>query len=209
MSGSFSSGTRRPMRGVSVRIPRHVGPRFHVVPGRNSTASRATVPPQAGLVEVGEREAGRLLAAALAQGEPPATGSASLTKPAEHRKSCPRSLPDPHPARHCRYSANPAPATNSIEANGPSGAVLLFGPAHEAASDRLLLDSVGQPVSHPCMRSQLADAARRRLSDDVRRMSVEQRLAAFLAHCQLVAQLASAGGAVRTRLRGKGSRNAC
>ena len=28
----------------SVRIPRHVGPRFHVMPGRHSTACRATVP---------------------------------------------------------------------------------------------------------------------------------------------------------------------
>jgi hypothetical protein len=29
---------------VRVRIPRHVGPRFHVMPGRYSTACRATVP---------------------------------------------------------------------------------------------------------------------------------------------------------------------
>ena len=39
------------------------------------------------------------------------------------------------------------------------------------------------------MKSQLADAARRSLSDDVKRMTPEQRLAAFLAHCQLMAQL--------------------
>jgi hypothetical protein len=29
---------------VGLRIPRHVGPRFHVMPGRYSTACRATVP---------------------------------------------------------------------------------------------------------------------------------------------------------------------
>ena len=34
-----------------MRIPRHVGPRFHVMPGRDSTASRATVPRQAGPAE--------------------------------------------------------------------------------------------------------------------------------------------------------------
>ncbi len=39
------------------------------------------------------------------------------------------------------------------------------------------------------MKSQLADAARRSLSEDVKRMTPEQRLAAFLAHCQLMAQL--------------------
>jgi hypothetical protein len=49
------------------------------------------------------------------------------------------------------------------------------------------------------MRSQLADAARRSLNDDVKRMTAEQRLAAFLAHCQLMAQLANAGGAVPHR----------
>jgi hypothetical protein len=32
-------------------------------------------------------------------------------------------------------------------------------------------------------------------------MTAEQRLAAFLAHCQLMAQLASAGGAVQHRSR--------
>jgi cell division protein FtsB len=45
------------------------------------------------------------------------------------------------------------------------------------------------------MRSQLADAARRRLNEDVKRMTAEERLAAFLAHCQLIAQLAGAGAA--------------
>jgi hypothetical protein len=29
---------------LPLRIPRHVGPPFHVMPGRYSTASRATVP---------------------------------------------------------------------------------------------------------------------------------------------------------------------
>jgi len=51
------------------------------------------------------------------------------------------------------------------------------------------------------MRSKLADAARRSLNEDVKRMTAEQRLAAFLAHCQLMAQLASAGGAVQRRSR--------
>jgi len=43
------------------------------------------------------------------------------------------------------------------------------------------------------MKSRLADAARRSLQGDVKRLTAEQRLAAFLAHCQLMAQLASAG----------------
>jgi hypothetical protein len=51
------------------------------------------------------------------------------------------------------------------------------------------------------MKSQLADAARRSLTEDVKRMTAEQRLAAFLAHCQLMAQLTSAGGAVQHRPR--------
>jgi hypothetical protein len=51
------------------------------------------------------------------------------------------------------------------------------------------------------MRSQLADAARRSLNDYVKGLTAEQRLAAFLAHCQLMAQLASAGGAVQHRPR--------
>jgi pterin-4a-carbinolamine dehydratase len=49
------------------------------------------------------------------------------------------------------------------------------------------------------MKSQLAEAARRSLTQDVKRMTAEQRLAAFLAHCQLMAQLASAGGATQHR----------
>jgi hypothetical protein len=47
------------------------------------------------------------------------------------------------------------------------------------------------------MKSLLADAARRSLSEDAKRMTPEQRLAAFLAHCQLMAQLHSAGGAAQ------------
>jgi len=58
------------------------------------------------------------------------------------------------------------------------------------------------------MRSQLADDARRSLNNDVKRMTAEQRLAAFLAHCQLMAQLTSAGGAVQHRPRDPVPRNA-
>jgi hypothetical protein len=58
------------------------------------------------------------------------------------------------------------------------------------------------------MRSQLADAARRSLNEDVKRMTAEQRLAAFLAHCQLMAQLVSAGGAVQHRSRDAAPQNA-
>jgi len=43
------------------------------------------------------------------------------------------------------------------------------------------------------MKSRLADAARRSVQDDVKRMTAEQRLAAFLSHCQLMTQLANAG----------------
>ncbi len=43
------------------------------------------------------------------------------------------------------------------------------------------------------MKSRLADDARRSLDEDVKRMTAEQRLAAFLVHCQLMAQLANAG----------------
>jgi hypothetical protein len=58
------------------------------------------------------------------------------------------------------------------------------------------------------MKSQLADAARRSLSEDVKRMTPEQRLAAFLAHCQLIAQLHGAGAAVQQRPRRVAARNA-
>jgi len=58
------------------------------------------------------------------------------------------------------------------------------------------------------LRSQLADAARRSLSEDVKRMTPEQRLAAFLAHRQLMAQLHSVGGAVQQRPQDVAARNA-
>jgi len=51
------------------------------------------------------------------------------------------------------------------------------------------------------MRSQLADTARRRLNEDVKRRTAEERLAAFLAHCQLIAQLAGAGASVKRQPR--------
>jgi hypothetical protein len=58
------------------------------------------------------------------------------------------------------------------------------------------------------MRSQLADAARRSVIEDVQRMTPEQRLAAFLSHCQLMAQLHSAGAAVQQRPQDVAARNA-
>jgi len=58
------------------------------------------------------------------------------------------------------------------------------------------------------MKSQLAEAARRRLADDVKRMTAEQRLAAFVAHCELVAELQSADAAVQHRPRRAVPRNA-
>ena len=57
----------------------------------------------------------------------------------------------------------------------------------------MVLDTIGLPVSHDRMKSRLAVAARRSLYEDLKRMTAEQRLAAFLAHCQLMAQLANAG----------------
>jgi hypothetical protein len=72
----------------------------------------------------------------------------------------------------------------------------------------LLLDTASAPVSHGHMRSRLADAARRSLSDDVKRMTPEQRLAAFLAHCQLMAQIHGAGRAFQQSPRHAAARNA-
>lgn len=72
----------------------------------------------------------------------------------------------------------------------------------------MVLDTIGPEVSHEPMKSRLADAARRSLQEDVKRMTAEQRLAAFLAHCQLMVQLTSAGGAVQSRPRRVVPRNA-
>jgi hypothetical protein len=47
------------------------------------------------------------------------------------------------------------------------------------------------------MKSRLTDAARRSLHEDVKRMTAEQRPTALLSHCQLMAQLADAGGTGR------------
>jgi hypothetical protein len=47
------------------------------------------------------------------------------------------------------------------------------------------------------MRSKLADAARRSQREALRRVTPEQRLAAFLAHCQLMAQLQLAGSSLK------------
>ena len=62
---------------------------------------------------------------------------------------------------------------------------------------RTLLDTAAPRFSHGWMKSPVADAARRSLQEDIKRMSPEQRLAAFLAHCQLMAQLARAGDTAR------------
>jgi hypothetical protein len=56
-----------------------------------------------------------------------------------------------------------------------------------------LLDTATRWVSHRQMKSRLADIARRRLSEDLRRMTPEQRLAAYVFHCQLMSQLCLAG----------------
>ena len=72
----------------------------------------------------------------------------------------------------------------------------------------LLLDTASAPVLHRHMRSQLADAARRSLSDDVKRMTPEQRLAAVLAHCQLMAQLKVPAEPSSTDLDSGAARNA-
>jgi hypothetical protein len=58
------------------------------------------------------------------------------------------------------------------------------------------------------MKSRLADAARRSLQEDVKRMTAEQRLAVFLAHCQLMTQLANAGVAGQAPPRDAASPNA-
>jgi len=73
----------------------------------------------------------------------------------------------------------------------PLGPFCCPGQANPLVMCLLLLDTTSAPVSHRHMRSQLADAACRSLREDVKRMTPEQRLAEFLSHCQLMAQLAN------------------
>jgi hypothetical protein len=49
------------------------------------------------------------------------------------------------------------------------------------------------------MKSRLADQARQAQVADVRRMTAEQRLMAYLTHCQLMAKLQRAGMSARAR----------
>ena len=49
------------------------------------------------------------------------------------------------------------------------------------------------------MRSRLAEQARQAQLADIRRMTVEQRLIAYLTHCQLMARLQRAGTDARER----------
>lgn len=49
--------------------------------------------------------------------------------------------------------------------------------------------------SHSTMKSRLADEARQTLAEYVRRMTPEERLAAYVRHCQLMAQVRVAGRA--------------
>jgi len=51
------------------------------------------------------------------------------------------------------------------------------------------------------MESKLANESKRRLLDSMRRLTPEQRLAAYIAHCELVMQLYAAGIDSRTRRR--------
>jgi hypothetical protein len=51
------------------------------------------------------------------------------------------------------------------------------------------------------MKSRLASDARQDLNNELRRMTAEQRLGAFVAHCQLIVQLHRAGRAVQQRPR--------
>ncbi len=52
--------------------------------------------------------------------------------------------------------------------------------------------------SHANMKSRLADEARQSLNEYLRRMTPEERLAAYVRHCQLMAQVRAAG---RTAMR--------
>jgi hypothetical protein len=54
---------------------------------------------------------------------------------------------------------------------------------------------MGLSGSHANMKSRLADEARQRLNEDLRRMTPEERLAAYVRHCQLMAQVRLAGQA--------------
>jgi hypothetical protein len=58
------------------------------------------------------------------------------------------------------------------------------------------------------MKSRLAEAARERLCAHVQRMTPEQRLAAYLDHCQLMAQLRQGGGSSHRRKASFSPRNA-
>ena len=60
-----------------------------------------------------------------------------------------------------------------------------------ARSARLVPATIGLPVSHYSLESRPAEAARRSLYEDAKRLTAEQRLAEFLSHCRLMAQLAN------------------
>ena len=105
-----------------------------------------------------------------------------------------------------RSSAPPLPSNRS--GRPLWGRFALGRPGTPAPRIPAVLDTVGLTVSHRLMRSQLAEAARRSLTEDVKRMTPEQRLAAFLAHCHLMAQLQSAGGTVQQRPRRVAARDA-
>ena len=100
------------------------------------------------------------------------------------------------------------PRTIESKRTAPPGPSCFGGLGHASRRATPVLDTVGTPDSHGRMRSQLADAARRRLNEDVSRMTAEERLGAFLAHCQLIAQLARAGASVQRQPRNTVPRNA-
>ena len=56
---------------------------------------------------------------------------------------------------------------------------------------RLVLATIGPPVSHDSMKSRPAEAVRRSRHEDAEPMTAAQRLAGFLSHCQVMAQLAN------------------
>lgn len=58
---------------------------------------------------------------------------------------------------------------------------------------RPVLTVVGRCGSYASMKSQLAIEARQALAADVRRMTPEERLAAYVRHCQLLAEVRRAG----------------